>query len=598
MPRSPRKTGRMTTTVPAASEPSNPTPATPACVDYGFWVWAPNADDVRLQLYDADGRDRDPADGIEMTRDDNGVWSVSAAVAYGWQYLFRIRHGADEFWRIDPRAREVTNSVGRSVIHDPAFAWTDHDFTPRPRDEWVIYELHPGTFAGTPGGTLDGAIEHLDHLVRLGVTAIELMPIGEFAGNLSWGYNPALPFAVESTYGGPSALRRFVDAAHGRGLAVVVDVVYNHLGPSDLDLWRFDGWADGDGGGIYFYNDWQAVTPWGHTRPDYGRPEVRNYLIDNARMWLADYHIDGLRLDSTINIRNVHGVDTEDGTLEAGIDFLRELTTAIHTEFPGAEMIAEDLAWSQLPTQPIEAGGLGFDSQWSAEFVHPVRAALITPDDAERDLDAVAAAVVGHGGHLDRVLYTESHDEVANGSTRVTTEVDAADPSSVFAHRRAALGAVLTMTSPGIPMLFQGQEWADENWFDDSKPLHWERAAERAGTVQMWMNLIHLRTYFDDRAPGLRGAGVSTHRAGPDGCVLVLHRWAADAPATATVVALNFSVDDLDEVDIPLPTPGEYRCVFASDWTGYHESGTDDVPPVMTGTTRLPSYGAAIFVPA
>ncbi|HQV58389.1 MAG TPA: hypothetical protein PKV27_10280, partial [Ilumatobacteraceae bacterium] len=130
-------------------------------VSYGFWVWAPNADDVRLQLFHPDGTDAEPLEGIVMEREDTGVWAVTADVQYGMQYMFRVRRGDDEVWRIDPRALEVTNSVGRSVIHDPSFDWTDGDFRAAPLNEWVIYELHPGTF----GGTLDGVIERIDHLV-------------------------------------------------------------------------------------------------------------------------------------------------------------------------------------------------------------------------------------------------------------------------------------------------------------------------------------------------------------------------------------------------------------------------------------------------
>nr|MDT0666184.1 alpha-amylase family glycosyl hydrolase [Micromonospora sp. DSM 115978] len=180
----------------------------------------------------------------------------------------------------------------------------------------VIYELHVGTFNDTPGGgpgNLDGIAARLPYLLSLGVNAIQLMPPAEFPGGFSWGYNPSSPFAVESDYGGPDALRRLVQAAHGHGIAVFCDVVYNHLGPSDLGLWQFDG-ATGtadDSGGIYFYPDWRAHTPWGErNRPDYSRPEVRQYLRDNALSWLHDYRMDGLRLDATAYVRNVYG-DTD-----------------------------------------------------------------------------------------------------------------------------------------------------------------------------------------------------------------------------------------------------------------------------------------------
>lgn len=561
-------------------------------VSYGFWVWAPNADDVRLQLFHPDGRDAEPFEGIPMTREETGVWAVTADVQFGMQYMFRVCRGDEEYWRIDPRALEVTNSVGRSIVHDPSFDWTDHDFHAAPLSDWVIYELHPGTF----GGTLDGVVERLDHLVELGVNAVELMPVSEFAGSQSWGYNPAMPFAVESSYGGPAAMRRLVDAAHARGIAVIADVVYNHLGPSDLDLWRFDGWYEGAGGGIYFYNDeWKSSTPWGNTRPDYGREEVRRYLIDNARMWITDYHVDGLRLDSTISIRNAHSTAGPDGDLAEGWAFLRELTEAIHTEHPNAVLIAEDHYGGPIITAGLDDGGLGFDLQWSAEFVHPVREALTTLDDTDRDIEAVAAAVVSANGDTHRVIFTESHDEVANGRQRVTAEVDEFNPESIYAHRRAAIGAVLTIASPGVPMLFQGQEWADEDWFDDSRGLRWDRRDQRRGVVQMWADLIHLRTGANDRAPGLRGPHADCERIGEQGRVLLIRRWGDEGRERATLVVVNLRNHDHGGLFIPHPGDGTWECVFASDWSGYHPSGSDILPQLLDGPIPFPAYGAAIF---
>ena len=203
--------------------------------------------------------------------------------------------------RIDPYARKVTNSTGNGIIYDPqAFDWGDDTFTIASWNELIIYEMHIGTFhvkeKGHPG-TLDSAIEKLPYLRELGINAVEVMPIMEFSGDFSWGYNPSHPFAVESIYGGPDAFKRFVKAAHEHGIAVIVDVVYNHFGPSDLDLWQFDGWSENEKGGIYFYNDRRSSTPWGETRPDYGRGEVRQYLRDNALMWFEEYHADGLRWD-------------------------------------------------------------------------------------------------------------------------------------------------------------------------------------------------------------------------------------------------------------------------------------------------------------
>ena len=556
-----------------------------------FSVWAPMAENVSLLTFD-------PKGCIDMVAD-AGHWKVEAELAPGAEYLFRIERAGETFERLDPRARCATSSVGRSVVSNSDFAWTDNDFVAPPLANWVIYELHPGTFAGS----LDDIVAKLDDLCELGVNVIELMPVAEFAGDQSWGYNPALPYCVESSLGGPDALRGLVDAAHSQGVAVLLDVVYNHFGPSDLDLWRFDGWSENDGGGIYFYNDWRGRTPWGDTRPDYGRPEVRSFILDNAAMWITEYHLDGLRLDSTVNIRNAHGEPGPYGDLEDGFSVLEELTVSTREDHPKAILIAEDLQQDRRITASTSSHGLGFHLQWSAQFVHTIRGALETLDDGSRDIEAVIAAVVGTVEGPERVVYTESHDEVANGRTRVPAEIDSGDPASVWAFRRSALGAVLMMTALGVPMLFQGQEWAEEDWFDDARELRWDRRKARPGVVSMWRDLIHLRTGVDPRAHGLSGDRISVHRAVDAPEVVTFWRWGLGGEHAAAVVVVNLHNVDRD-VQVPVPAPGDWKCVFASDWRGYHASGSDLIAVTAVKETEhdqavleftMPSYGAAIF---
>ena len=180
------------------------------------------------------------------------------------------------------------------------------------------------------------------------------MPPFEFAGDISWGYNPSHLFAIESAYGGPDAFKHFVREAHAHGIAVIVDVVFNHLGPSDLDLWRFDGWAEGEWGGIYFYNDERAVTPWGATRPDYGRGEVRTFLRDSAMTWLEEFRCDGLRFDATVHIRTVEGYPARPGSvaLPDGSSFLAWINDEIRARQPWKITIAEDLEDDPILVDP------------------------------------------------------------------------------------------------------------------------------------------------------------------------------------------------------------------------------------------------------
>lgn len=273
-----------------------------------FRVWAPFAKSASV-VGDFNNWS-DTASPLE--READGVWSADVPGAKPRQKYHFSFAGVGK--RIDPYVKAVTNSVGEGYIYDPAFSWKN-DFVMPHRNELVIYELHVGTFPDRPQdqpSLLEAVIADLDYLAALGVNAIELLPQGEFPGDISWGYNPSHIFAVESAYGGPDALKRLIDAAHGKGIAVILDVVYNHLGPNDLSVWQFDGWFNryngDDMGGIYFYNDWRADTPWGHkNRPDYGRPEVRKFIRDSALQWIEEFRIDGLRFDMTVFIRNVRG---------------------------------------------------------------------------------------------------------------------------------------------------------------------------------------------------------------------------------------------------------------------------------------------------
>ena len=278
-----------------------------------FRVWAPHAQSVIVKGDFNDWSD----EATPLVHEENGYWYGDAASAKpGQEYKFVIINGDLKLDRIDPYAKHVTNSTGNGVIYDvSAFDWQDDHFELPPHNELVIYEMHVGSFfadADGKPGNFDTAMEKLGHLNRLGVNAIQVMPIAEFSGDYSWGYNPANIFAVESIYGGPDEFKKFVREAHKRGFAVIQDVVYNHFGPSDLDLWRFDGWQENEKGGIYFYNDYRAETPWGSTRPDYGREEVRRFIHDNAIMWLDEYHVDGLRYDSTLYIRTIDGNEAND----------------------------------------------------------------------------------------------------------------------------------------------------------------------------------------------------------------------------------------------------------------------------------------------
>ncbi|MGH9743014.1 MAG: alpha-amylase family glycosyl hydrolase, partial [Candidatus Acidiferrum sp.] len=223
-----------------------------------FRLWAPNAEFVSLiGSFNNWDKQADP-----MAKEKDGYWATDIAPAkLGDEYRYFLKNGSFETTRIDPYAREVTNTVGNAIICKSEFDWGADKFQLAPINELVIYEMHVGTFGEGKDAsvrTFQAAAEKLGYLRRLGINAIEIMPVSQFAGDRSWGYNPSNLFAVDTNYGGPVALKELVKAAHQQGIGVLIDVVYNHFGPSDLDLWQFDGWSENGKGGIYFYNDWRA----------------------------------------------------------------------------------------------------------------------------------------------------------------------------------------------------------------------------------------------------------------------------------------------------------------------------------------------------
>jgi 1,4-alpha-glucan branching enzyme len=574
-----------------------------------FRVWAPHAERVAVA-----GTFNDwSADANPLASEGNGYWSADIRDAKpGDEYKYVLTSGGQALWRLDPYAREVTGSAGNSVVYRSEFDWGGERFTMPPWNELVIYELHVGTFNDTPGGQpgdLTGAIARLPYLRELGVNAIELMPPMEFAGGFSWGYNPAYLFAIEHDYGGPNAFKAFVTAAHAQGIAVIFDVVYNHFGPADLSIWQFDGWSENGKGGIYFYNDWRSTTPWGDTRPDYGRGEVRQYIRDNALLWLERFRADGLRWDATAYIRNVYGVDDPAGDIAEGWSLMQWINGDVAARQPWKITIAEDLRGNEWLTRSIGAGGAGFGAQWDGGFVHPVRQAIIAQDDGARNMYAVRDAIVHRYGTdvFARVIYTESHDEVANGHRRVPEEIWPGNAGSWFAKKRSTIGAALALTAPGIPMIFQGQEFLEDQWFHDDDPLDWSKLERYGGIQQLYRDLIRLRRNWYDTTRGLRGQGVHVHHVNDADKLIAFRRWDAGGPRDDVIVVVNMANRGYDSYTIGFPRGGLWRVRLNSDWAGYdrefgdHPSydtaaapdGRDDMP--YSGNLRIGPYSVVIL---
>ncbi len=419
-----------------------------------FLLWAPRHDKVELRLLTP------PERRVPMVPLENGYHAVKVEnVPAGSLYLYRL---GEDLERPDPASRHQPLGVHQaSAVIDPAFPWTDAGWTGLPQADLVFYELHVGTFSAE--GTFDAIIPHLAELKDLGITAVELMPVAQFPGSRNWGYDGVYPFATQNSYGGLDGLRRLVDACHGQGLAVAMDVVYNHPGPEGNYLRDF---------GPYFTDRYR--TPWGEAVnfDGPGSDEVRRFFIENALFWVEDCHVDVLRLDA------IHAIFDRSAR-----PFLQELAAAVHRRSRAlgrhAQVIAEsDLNDSRF-VRPESRGGLGLDGQWCDDFHHALHT-LLLPErtgyyaDFGRAGDLARAWRRGyvysgqcsayrgrrHGNSTrglraeQMVVFTQNHDQVGNRPLGERT-------AQLLPPGDLKLAAVAVALSPFLPLLFMGEEYGE-----------------------------------------------------------------------------------------------------------------------------------------
>jgi len=430
-----------------------------------FSVWAPRRRALSVRVLDPTGVTRAE---LPMARGVDGVFTARAApgiASVGDDYAYLL---PDVGARPDPVSRHQPRGVHAPsrIVDAGAFSWTDAGWRGVPRRDLVIYELHVGTFS--PEGTFAGVAARLPHLRDLGVTAVELMPVAAFPGDRNWGYDGVYLYAPHTAYGGPDGLKRLVDACHAHGLALILDVVYNHLGPEGNYLGDY---------GPYFTDRYR--TPWGDALNFDGADsdQVRRFFADNAVHWLAEYHVDGLRLDA---IQGIYDFSAR--------PILQEIADDFHAEARrlgrDAWLIAESDLNDPRVIRPKEVGGLGLDAQWSDDFHHALHA-IVTGNrrgyfaDFGRVADvgkAITASFVYEGQHAphrrrrhgapaahepgDRfVSFIQNHDQVANAyqGRRI---------AQVAGPARHKVAAMVLFSTPALPLLFQGEEWAEEAPFD------------------------------------------------------------------------------------------------------------------------------------
>ncbi|HEU5040378.1 MAG TPA: malto-oligosyltrehalose trehalohydrolase [Gemmatimonadales bacterium] len=584
-----------------------------------FRVWAPEAARVEVVL--------DAGEGVYPLQREDGGYHVGVVrqAGVGSRYRYRLDGGPRA---PDPASRSQPEGVhGPSEVVDPeAFAWTDAGWPGLDPDDLVIYELHVGTF--TPAGTFDGAIERLDHLVRLGVTAIEVMPIAEFAGSRNWGYDGVALFAPEASYGGPEGFRRLVDAAHRAGLGVILDVVYNHLGPEGNYLPAVTG-------GRFFTS--RHHTPWGDA-VNYDGPDsapVRDFVIQNALHWAREYRVDGLRLDATHAI-----VD------DSPVHILREIADRLHALSPRRIVIAEDERHDPRLALPAAEGGYGLDGTWADDLHHQLR--RLTAGDRE-------GYFAKYGGTVAQVVDTlrrgwsfepraeslpprafvhciQNHDQVGNRA--MGDRLNHSVPLPVY----RALSALLLL-SPYTPLLWMGQEWAASSpfqYFTDHPEelgrqvtdgrrtefrqfsaftdpaareripdpqaeetflrsrLRWDEIGRmpHAGMLALYRELLALRR----GEPALRGRGRERFAAAALGDRgLALRRAAADGSAVLVVVALGEGVElDLrDRAETQPPRGRTWSLVLGTEEERFGGAGV--AAPCDGALVALGSAGAIVL---
>lgn len=561
-----------------------------------FRVWAPNAQTARVP-----GEFNSwniAATSAMMTKGGDGIWSGYVANAQvGDEYKFYIDGLAP--WRVDPYTRNSVNSDGNGIIEDAEYDWQATDWETPPHEEMIIYQLHVGTFTGngdggtnSPGHYRDIVDLHLDYLKSLNINMVQLMPIHEFPGSRSWGYNPVHFFAPESDYGSPDDLRYLIDTLQQNGIGVILDVVWNHTSNSDNNLWQFDG-----GENIYFYTTGDPCTDetqWG-PRPNFASPQVRQLFEDNAAYWLDEFRMDGYRLDFT---RAMRGYCNENGD---GWLLLNNIVNRARSTNPRALLTVEDLPNDPSMTTPQSQGGAGYDAQWSDGFHDVMRAQLKETDPNMWSISDVVAGAGFDRPANEAVKFIDNHDESGNGE-RITVAIDPADPFSERAMGLNKVGGAMVLLSPGIPLLFMGQEFMEDKQFgdDEGDRIWWGFVDLYGGIKDFYARLCQLRR---TRPSLFSTSGVQIIQVNDGANVIAFQRF--DNQGDVTLVVANFGASSFTNYNIGAPSAGTWYEIAGSDRSEFQGSGVVNGDRVATPNAMdnqpatlevaLPPYSVHVF---
>jgi len=564
-----------------------------------FRVWAPNPNNAFVA-----GPFNNWSTIDDRMARDGEFFTLRLAAAHDrdmYKYVFK----PGPIWKPDARARALNPGDNyNTFIEDPLrYAWVCDDFSPPPAEQLVLYELHVGTFSGrndpvasgaNPGTYLDVAA-HVADLVELGVNAVELMPVTEFPWDFSAGYNPVTAYAPEWRLGDPDDLKFMVDTLHQHGIAVLLDIVWNHFSPTDNYLWDYDGAQ------IYF--DSPAVeTPWG-AQADFDAPQVRAYFLDAARFWLEEMRLDGFRMDATdfMNIGE-HGA--------SGWSLMQALNDLVDNRWADKTVIAEQLPDDAWVTRPTGAGGAGFDSQWHDAFTDQLRSEVFDAALGDPEMWRIANIINGSGTNLEHskvVNYLELHDEAwpSSGGQRIVQTIDTTAPhDDIWAKGRVKLAQGVVMTAPGIPMILQGSEWLESTGFGGGDPsgadrINWANKAAYAPIFAYFRDIIAAR-----RSNPALWANSSRHvyHVNEDANVLAFRRERDD---NDIVVVASFNNGDFTAYDLGLPRPGKWYELVNSQAPEYDGNGLVNRmleaagPPLhgfgQSATIQIPQMGLLVL---
>jgi len=553
-----------------------------------FKVWAP----TRTSAY-VRGEFNGWGTGNPMTKvGEYFIAQVPAANARE-QYKYYFNPGA--IWKPDARGRALNPSDNYNThIEDPfGYTWNDDGWQTPSFGELVICELHVGTYAGRNDPTASGAIPalyddvaaHAADLAELGINAVELMPITEFSWDFSAGYNPVSQWAPEWKYGTPDDLKAMIDTLHQHGIAVILDLVWNHFGYNDNFMWQYDGTQ------IYF-DDPAVDTPWG-SQADFDNPTVRAYYLDSALYWFEEFHIDGVRMDATHYIKMYQS---------GGWTLLQELNDLVDNRWVDKIIIAEQLPDDAWVTRPTSLGGAGFDSQWHDAFVDNLRQEIFDAAFGDPEMWRIQNIINGSGLYLEKtqvVNYLELHDEAwpDSGGQRLVRSIDSTAPhDDVWAKGRTKLGEGLALTAPGIPTFLMGTEWLEDENFGSGSPsganrIDWSHKTAYAGIFDYYADLNRVRRWN----PGLHaGSGHQVFHVNEVGNVVAFQRY--DLAGNVLVVVASFSNSDQYGYRLGFPQSGTWYELINSQAPGYEGDGPTNGGPRNTEAVAYDGFGQSALI--